>query len=113
MNLLFEVQLPLKIFTFFIGIFTKIFLFLPFFIVASDVDISIVVANVVGTDDVDNIVGVIGSVGVVSIVSIVLVSNGVVVCGTFIVGSMDVIIVVGMVCTTSIVGSTFGTTGIA
>ena len=62
--------MPLKLFTFFIGIFISILLFLPFFTVASVVDISIVVANVAGIDGVVNIVGV---------VSTVLISNGVVV----------------------------------
>ena len=80
--------MPLKIFTFFIR------LILPFFTVASVVEISIVVANVVGIEDVVN------TVGVVSIVSIVLVSNGVDVCVILVVDSVAVaILVVGMLCT--------------
>ena len=109
----------MKIFTFFIGIFISIFLFLPFFTVASVVDISIVVTNAVGIDDVVDNVGAVVIAGVESIVSIVLTSNGVVVCGTFVVDSMDVnvvvdvILVVGMICTISVACNTFGIKGVA
>ena len=75
MKLLFEI-LPLKIFTFFIGIFVSI-LFLPLFTVASVVEISVVVANVVGIDDDVNNVDAVVIAGVESIVSTVLVSIGV------------------------------------
>ena len=111
--------MPLIIFTFFIGILISIFLFLPFFTVASVVDISIVVANVAGIDDVVDNVGAVVIAGVESIVSTVLISNGVVVCGTFVVDSMDVnvvvdvILLVGMICTISVVGNTFGIMGVA
>ena len=102
--------MPLKIFTFLIGIFISIFLFLPFFTVASAVDISIVVANVAGIDDVVDNVGAVVIAGVESIVSTVLISNGVVVCGTFVVDSMDVNVVVDM-CTARLADAlnTYGT----
>ena len=111
--------MPLKIFTFLIGIFISIFLFLPFFTVASVVEISVVVANVVGIDDVVDNVGAVVIAGVESIVSTVLISNDVVVCGTFVVDSMDVnvvvdfILLVGMICKISVVGNTFGIMGVA
>ena len=111
--------MPLIIFTFFIGILISIFLFLPFFTVASVVEISVVVANVVGIDDVVDNVGAVVIAGVESIVSTVLISNDVVVCGTFVVDSMDVnvvvdvILLVGMICTISVVGNTFGIMGVA